>query len=211
MLLPRVGPVRAEAIIASRTMKGPFLSLADLQRVRGIGPVTVAEIERVSAAARRPRLALGQPVQGGDGASKSLQVLLCQVAGEAPLSVQQYGSDLWLQGDSALAGPPQLRAPVVRVGAVAREPAAGKLPHQPADRGLIEPGIPGKVGRTLLTPFEQAGEQVRLGLRDPDSGQGPVDQSVHPAVCGSEPEPDEADKKVSHGAGILRGREGRAD
>ncbi|MHC4608346.1 MAG: ComEA family DNA-binding protein [Planctomycetota bacterium] len=42
MLLPRVGPARARAIVRERERGGPFASIADLERVRGLGPVTVA-------------------------------------------------------------------------------------------------------------------------------------------------------------------------
>jgi DNA uptake protein ComE-like DNA-binding protein len=40
--LPGIGPVRARAIVVAR----PFVSLADLERVPGIGPKTRARIER---------------------------------------------------------------------------------------------------------------------------------------------------------------------
>ncbi len=40
-LLPRVGPSLAAAIVADRDARGPFRSVADLDRVRGIGPATL--------------------------------------------------------------------------------------------------------------------------------------------------------------------------
>ena len=40
-VLPRIGPARAEAIARERESR-PFASVADLERVRGIGPATVA-------------------------------------------------------------------------------------------------------------------------------------------------------------------------
>jgi competence ComEA-like helix-hairpin-helix protein len=43
-LLPRVGPSMAKAIIAYRTTKGRFRSLADLDKVEGIGPKTVERL-----------------------------------------------------------------------------------------------------------------------------------------------------------------------
>ena len=42
--LPGIGPSKAAAIIADREANGPFASCGDLQRVRGIGPATVANI-----------------------------------------------------------------------------------------------------------------------------------------------------------------------
>ena len=41
--LPNIGPRRAAAIVAARQQR-PFSSVADLQRVRGIGPRTVAAL-----------------------------------------------------------------------------------------------------------------------------------------------------------------------
>lgn len=40
-LLPRVGPSLAAAIVADRDARGPFRSIGDLDRVRGIGPATL--------------------------------------------------------------------------------------------------------------------------------------------------------------------------
>jgi competence protein ComEA len=42
--LPGIGPSKAAAIVADRTANGPFTSCSDLQRVRGVGPATVAGI-----------------------------------------------------------------------------------------------------------------------------------------------------------------------
>jgi competence protein ComEA len=36
--LPRIGPVMAERIVANRDSLGPFGSIEELQRVKGIGP-----------------------------------------------------------------------------------------------------------------------------------------------------------------------------
>jgi competence protein ComEA len=44
--LPGVGPATARAIIEARTSEGPFRSLEDLGRVRGIGRATLAKIEK---------------------------------------------------------------------------------------------------------------------------------------------------------------------
>jgi len=57
-LLPRIGPVLAERIVADRAERGPFASASDLQRVRGIGPKTV---ERIA-----PMLTFGAETQTPD-------------------------------------------------------------------------------------------------------------------------------------------------
>lgn len=45
MLMPGIGRKTAIAILDDRQSNGPFSSLADLQRVRGIGKKTVSEIQ----------------------------------------------------------------------------------------------------------------------------------------------------------------------
>ena len=52
--LPGIGPVLARRIVEHRRRHGPFLDVASLQRVRGIGPRTVERLgELVSAEAYR--------------------------------------------------------------------------------------------------------------------------------------------------------------
>jgi competence protein ComEA len=41
MVLPGIGRTRAEAIVVARIRAGPFRSMADLERVEGLGPTTV--------------------------------------------------------------------------------------------------------------------------------------------------------------------------
>jgi competence protein ComEA len=48
--LPGIGPGRAAAIVAARRQR-PFTSLADLGRVRGIGPATLARLRGLVAVA----------------------------------------------------------------------------------------------------------------------------------------------------------------
>ncbi|MFQ5703398.1 MAG: ComEA family DNA-binding protein [Gemmatimonadales bacterium] len=43
--LPGIGPIRAKAIVAQREAHGPYNSLADLARVKGIGSVTIARLK----------------------------------------------------------------------------------------------------------------------------------------------------------------------
>lgn len=47
-LLPGIGPEMAKRIIAERAARGPFRSLDDLTRVRGIGPKTIRQIESMA-------------------------------------------------------------------------------------------------------------------------------------------------------------------
>ena len=42
--LPGIGPKKAEAVVAYRAEHGAFATVEDLQRVRGIGPKTVAKL-----------------------------------------------------------------------------------------------------------------------------------------------------------------------
>ncbi|MFO0829586.1 MAG: helix-hairpin-helix domain-containing protein [Phycisphaerales bacterium] len=44
-LLPEVGAELAATIVADRESRGPFADVRDLDRVKGIGPATVAELE----------------------------------------------------------------------------------------------------------------------------------------------------------------------
>jgi competence protein ComEA len=43
-LLPRIGPTLARRIVEDRAERGPFRSVEDLGRVRGIGPRTLEEL-----------------------------------------------------------------------------------------------------------------------------------------------------------------------
>jgi len=44
-LLPRIGPATAAKIIAARTEHGPFVTIQDIQNVKGIGPKTFETIK----------------------------------------------------------------------------------------------------------------------------------------------------------------------
>jgi competence ComEA-like helix-hairpin-helix protein len=46
-LLPRVGPVLARRIVDNRDRLGPFTSVGDLERVHGIGPKTLDQIQSI--------------------------------------------------------------------------------------------------------------------------------------------------------------------
>lgn len=43
-LLPRVGPALAARIVLDRQQNGPFATVADLDRVRGIGPAMLEQL-----------------------------------------------------------------------------------------------------------------------------------------------------------------------
>lgn len=45
-VLPMIGPVRAQGIVKSREIAGPFQGADSLQRVHGIGPKTALRIKR---------------------------------------------------------------------------------------------------------------------------------------------------------------------
>lgn len=45
--LPQVGPVTAKRIVTDRIKEGPFTTIEDLQRVRGIGPKTVIRLREL--------------------------------------------------------------------------------------------------------------------------------------------------------------------
>lgn len=59
-LLPRIGPTLSERIVGDRTRRGPFSTVADLDRVHGIGPRTVMQVEPY-ATAGEPRAAPPAP------------------------------------------------------------------------------------------------------------------------------------------------------
>jgi DNA uptake protein ComE-like DNA-binding protein len=53
--LPRIGPVMARRIVADRDSLGPFGSLEELQRVKGIGPALASVISPYVTFSQRPR------------------------------------------------------------------------------------------------------------------------------------------------------------
>lgn len=60
-LLPRIGPALAKRIVADRVARGPFASLADLDRVPGIGPKTIAQLTPYATCDRPAPAAPRQP------------------------------------------------------------------------------------------------------------------------------------------------------
>jgi competence protein ComEA len=53
--LPRIGPVMAERIVANRDSLGPFGSLQELQRVKGVGPALARALSSYVTFSLRPR------------------------------------------------------------------------------------------------------------------------------------------------------------
>lgn len=51
--LPEVGPAMARAIVEDRERRGPFGSVGELERVRGIGPATVRALAPFARAPER--------------------------------------------------------------------------------------------------------------------------------------------------------------
>lgn len=49
-LLPRIGPALAARIVEDRQARGPYRSLEDLDRVRGIGPLTIEKLRGLAEA-----------------------------------------------------------------------------------------------------------------------------------------------------------------
>lgn len=60
--LPGVGPVLAARIVAARERAGPFTSVEDLRRVRGVGPATLARL--------RPFLEVPESPPSSEGADR---------------------------------------------------------------------------------------------------------------------------------------------
>ena len=53
--LPRIGPVMAERIVANRDSLGPFGSLGELERVKGVGPALARALSPYVTFSLRPR------------------------------------------------------------------------------------------------------------------------------------------------------------
>ena len=71
--LPRVGPALAERIVAWRTARGPFRTLADLDSVPGVGPALLAGIAphlTLAPAPPRSTLLASRPERAPPGTAK---------------------------------------------------------------------------------------------------------------------------------------------
>src|SRR5689334_25283991 len=64
--LPGVGPVLARRIIADREHRGPFGSLANLRRVKGIGPALAARLDSLVTFSGTPRPPSATPMDSSD-------------------------------------------------------------------------------------------------------------------------------------------------
>jgi competence protein ComEA len=76
--LPRIGPVLAKRIVEDRSRRGPFRNLAGLDRVSGIGPALLSQIEPHLAFSAPPRALPLAPGRAGaeSGLGPSSQVPL---------------------------------------------------------------------------------------------------------------------------------------
>jgi len=68
--LPRIGPVLAKRIVDDRSRRGPFRDLAGLDRVPGIGPSLLAQLEPHLSFSAPPRARA--PTPGREGAESAL-------------------------------------------------------------------------------------------------------------------------------------------
>lgn len=62
-LLPGIGPRLADRIVEDRERNGPFRSLDDLQRVRGVGPMIVQHISEYAIAGDGEDVMTTSPLQ----------------------------------------------------------------------------------------------------------------------------------------------------
>jgi competence protein ComEA len=64
--LPGVGPVLARRIVVDRDKRGPFGSLANLRRVKGIGPALAARLDSLVTFSGTPRPLSATPADSSD-------------------------------------------------------------------------------------------------------------------------------------------------
>ena len=62
--LPGIGEVRAREIVTDRRARGPFRRAEDLDRVRGIGPVTVRKVREFTTQGRIGQSHIGEGQAG---------------------------------------------------------------------------------------------------------------------------------------------------
>lgn len=70
--LPRIGPVLAKRIVEDRSRRGPFRDLAGLDRVSGIGPALLSQIEPHLAFSAPPRAPAQAGAESGPGPSSQV-------------------------------------------------------------------------------------------------------------------------------------------
>ena len=69
-LLPGLGPVRADAVVRDREANGPVVTLADLERVPGIGPKTIDALRAHGAVVATERRGTSGPASVASVASE---------------------------------------------------------------------------------------------------------------------------------------------
>lgn len=172
--LPGIGPGRAQAIVEERTAHGPFRSLEDLGRVKGIGAKTLAELKKevsfdLPVAAPAPQPAPPASAPGGSGIPWAMVGLVVLLAGLAVL---------WLlvkrRGATVPVTPP--------VADVPRKAPATSPPPVPAAR----PAGPATSAAATPAPPRPAG--TAGGNAQPSAAQQPAPAGAPPRPAGSRPE-----------------------
>lgn len=155
--LPGIGPTKARAIVEDRRANGPFRSLEELGRVKGIGEKTVAELKGAAMAGAQtpPASPQGEPA-GGISWTPVIAVVVLVAGGIALLLLRRRGAvasapTVPPRTTAAAPGPaPDVRpppAPPARPPGAPPRPAGG--PPKPAggvprdDGGAPPPAPPG--------------------------------------------------------------------
>ena len=89
--LPRIGPALAARIVSDRTTNGPFGSLANLDRVSGVGPTLLENIRVHATFSGRARDASGR--QGLVRLSTAAEGQLAQLPGIGPVKARAIVED----------------------------------------------------------------------------------------------------------------------
>lgn len=165
--LPGIGPGKAKAIVVERQANGPFKSVDDLRRVKGIGDKTIAELRAQASVGSSPAAPAapaatgakpGTPPPAG-GLPWGLIVLGVAAAGAIGWFVLRRRS---LAPAPAPAAPPAREPPVSAPAPVVPTARPGPAPSGPAPRpaGPSQAGVAGKaVAGSASAPPVPAGHK----------------------------------------------------